>query len=77
MDLRHGLTVPECERYRRECNFTAPERAVFDLCVQNRSRMEIAEALNMSLSTVDRRTRDVKRKMQKVKNIDDKKLTGK
>lgn len=69
MNLRRGLTVPECERYRLECNFTEEERRVFDLCVRDWSRIQIAEALGMSLSTVDRRTRDVKRKIKTVSEI--------
>lgn len=76
MNLRHGLTRLECECYRKECNFTEDERKVFDLCVRNQSRVQIAEALDMSLSSVDRRTRDVKRKIQKVREFTDKKMTG-
>lgn len=76
MNLRRGLTLPECERYRRECNFTEDERAVFDLCVRNKSRLEIAETLGMSLSTVDRRTCAVKLKIQKVRKFYDEKTAG-
>lgn len=75
MNLRRGLTSPECERYRRECNFTEEERAVFDLCVRNKSRPEIAGALGMSLSTVDRRIHDVKFKIRKVRIIGEKNVT--
>lgn len=44
MNLLRGLTLLECERYRRECNFTEDERAVFDLCTRNRSRSSLSSA---------------------------------
>jgi len=64
-DLR-ALTAPECDRYRVGCNFSPAERAVFDLRVKARSIIEIQEALNMSESTVNRRIRNIKRKIYKV-----------
>lgn len=76
MNLRRGLTLPECEYYRRNCNFTDEEQAVFDLCVRNQSRIQIARALKMSLSTVDRRTREVKHKIEKIQSLSDKKMAG-
>lgn len=66
MNIKTEFTEPECERFRRECNFTEEERAVFDLRVRSRSRVEIAVGLNMSESTVDRRIRSIKRKIHKV-----------
>lgn len=47
--LLHNLTEVECKRYRRDCNFTDSERAVFDLAVRGRSRVEIA--LSLAIST--------------------------
>lgn len=76
MNLLRGLTLLKCERYRRECNFTEDERAVFDLCTRNRSRLEIAEALKMSISTVDRRIHEVKLKIEKVRKFYDEKTVG-
>lgn len=49
-----------------ECNFTDDERAVFDLRVAGHSRIEISAALNMSTATVDRRIKNIKRKIHKV-----------
>lgn len=66
MNLKHDFTELECDKFRRYCNFTAEERAVFELRVKDISRMAIAETLKMSISTVDRRIRSIKRKIHKV-----------
>ena len=66
MNLRTEFTELECAWFRTVCNFTAQERAVFDLRVRDKSRIEIAMALHMSESTVDRRIRNIKRKIHKV-----------
>lgn len=66
MNIKTEFTEPECERFRRECNFTADELAVFNLRVKAYSLVEIQQALNMSESTVDRRIRSIKRKIHKV-----------
>lgn len=66
MNIKTEFTEPECERFRRECNFTADELAVFNLRVKAHSLVEIQQALNMSESTVDRRIRSIKRKIHKV-----------
>ena len=66
MNIKTEFTEPECERFRQECNFSDEERAVFDLRVKARSIIEIQSALNMSESTVNRRIRNIKRKIYKV-----------
>ena len=66
MNLKRELTRPECDHFRKECNFTDDERAVFDLRVTGRSIVTISLALNMSETTVNRRLRDIKRKIEKV-----------
>lgn len=66
MNIKTEFTRPECERFRRDCNFTDEERAVFDLRVQARSLVEIQQALHMSESTVNRRIKNIKRKIYKV-----------
>lgn len=60
------FTARECDYFRAACNFTAQERAVFDLRVRGCSIVEIAMALHISTSTVDRRVRAVKRKIERV-----------
>ena len=64
--MKTEFTGPECEYFRKACNFTDEERAVFDLRVRARSIVEIQFALHMSESTVNRRIRSVKRKILKV-----------
>lgn len=66
MNLKTDLTEPECERYRRKCNFTDEERAVFDLRVKGRSIVEISQKLNLSETTVSRRLRNIKNKIQRL-----------
>ena len=65
-NLRKEFTEPECEYFRRMCNFTDDERAVFDLRVRDKSLVEIQFALNMSEATVKRRIRNIKFKICKV-----------
>lgn len=60
------FTRPECEYFRRECNFTDEERAVFDLRTSARSVIQISGTLHMSEATVYRRLRSIKRKILKV-----------
>lgn len=60
------FTARECDYFRAACNFTAPERAVFDLRVRGCSIVEISMALHISTSTVDRRVRAIKRKIERV-----------
>lgn len=66
MNLRKEFTEPECDRFREKCNFTPDEMAIFNLRVKDHSRVEIAMALQMSESSVDRRIRNIKRKIHKV-----------
>lgn len=66
LNIKTEFTEPECERFRRECNFTEEELAVFNLRVKAYSLIEIQQALSMSEATVSRRIRNIKRKIHKV-----------
>lgn len=66
MNIKNEFTQPECDRFRRECNFTDEELSVFNLHVRSHSIVEIQQALNMSESTVNRRIRNIKKKIHKV-----------
>lgn len=66
MNIKAEFTEPECEYFRRACNFTPDELAVFNLRVKANSRVEISMKLNMSESTVDRRIKNIKRKIYKI-----------
>lgn len=66
INLKRDFTEPECEYFRKMCNFTDEERAVFDLRVKDKSVVEIRFALSMSERTIDRRLSNIKRKILKV-----------
>lgn len=66
MNIKNEFTEPECERFRKECNFTAQEMDVFNLRVKDHSIIQIQEKLNMSEATVNRRIRSIKAKIHKV-----------
>lgn len=66
MNIKTEFTRLECERFRRDCNFTPEEQAVFDLAVQNKSNVQIGLELGMSQATVSRRIKAVKRKIVRV-----------
>lgn len=66
MNIKTEFTQPECEFFRQQCNFTDEERAVFDLRVKAHSLVEIQQRLHMSESTVNRRIKNIKRKIYKV-----------
>lgn len=66
LNIKTEFTEPECDRFRRECNFTDEEMAVFNLRVKANSIIEIQHALNMSEATINRRLRNIKRKIYKV-----------
>lgn len=63
------FTKAECENFRRSCNFTDDELAVFDLRVRGKSRVEISLALAISVATTDRRLRGIYAKVNKVKEL--------
>lgn len=66
MNIKTEFTLPECERFRRDCNFTQEERAVFDLAVQNKSNVQIGLELGMAQATVSRKIKAIKRKIIRV-----------
>ena len=67
--LLHNLTEAECENFRHGCNFTDEERAIFDLRVKGKSRVEIAASLAISIATTDRRLRGIYAKVNRVKEL--------
>ena len=65
--LLHNLTEAECENFRHGCNFTGEERAIFDLRVKGKSRVEIAASMAISIATTDRRLRGIYEKVNRAK----------
>lgn len=66
MNLKTEFTEIECDRFRRDCNFTPDELNVFNLRVKDHSIVEISMRLNLSESTVSRKIKNIKRKIVKV-----------
>lgn len=71
MNLKTSLSEKECERFRRECNFSDEERAIFDLTVKNKTALQVEMALKhtpmaMSEATVKRRLKNIRHKIDKV-----------
>ena len=66
MNIKTEFTEPECDYFRKVCNFTDEERAVFDLRVKGKTVIEIRFALSMAERTVDRRLQSIKKKICKV-----------
>lgn len=65
--LLYNLTEEECENFRHGCNFTDEERAIFDLRVKGKSRVEIAASMAISIATTDRRLRGIYEKVNRAK----------
>ena len=71
MNIRNEFTEPECERFRRDCNFTPEELEIFNLRVKDNLVAQIHIKLrekNIYLSerTIERRLRSIKNKIIKV-----------
>lgn len=71
MNIKTEFTRLECERFRRDCNFTPEELAVFDLRVQDITIVALQGKLRemgmpMSEATINRRIRSIKKKILKV-----------
>lgn len=59
------FTTLECLELRMLCNFTPEEQSVFDLRVRDYSITQISLKLNLSERTVNRRLKEIKRKIYK------------
>lgn len=66
MNLKTEFTKIECDKFRELCNFTDEELKVFNLRVRDKSVVEISEHLNISITTVNRRIKNIKKKILKV-----------
>lgn len=62
MDLSK-LILPKINELRIQLNLTDDEEAIFDMLAKGKSRNQIAYKLNMSVSTVDRRIKRIKDKL--------------
>ena len=60
------MTVPELNYLRANSNFTEEEAKIFELLAKGKSQKEICFKVNMSLRTVERRTKDIKTKIERL-----------
>ena len=60
------FTLPELERFRKECNLTKDERLLFELRAEDIPLEQCAEIMNISTSTVYRLSKKVKIKVEKL-----------
>lgn len=60
------FTVPELNKFRELCNFTADELQYFELRAKDKSNVEIALSMNISESQVSKLAKRVKSKIIRV-----------
>ena len=63
------LVVSELNFYRDECNFTDEERQYFDLKAKDASDIKVSMELNISIAKVNKLSRQVRSKMERVENL--------
>lgn len=62
------LSREQSEEYKSKMNLTDDEEEVFDMLTKNYSVVKIANIMQMSTRTVDRRIKNIKLKMDSVAN---------
>lgn len=60
------FTVPELNKFRELCNFTADEMVYFNLRARDKSNVEISLVMNVSEAQVSKLAKRVKSKMIRV-----------
>ena len=60
------FTRPEIRYLLAECNFTEAERTLFDMRCEDIPLEECAERMNISVSTVNRLNKRIKKKIDKI-----------
>lgn len=66
LNIKTEFTGPECEYFRKNCNFTEEELEVFNMRVKGKTVVEISLKLCMGEATVYRKLKNIKRKIVKV-----------
>lgn len=62
------LSKEQSEEYKCKMNLTEDEEKIFDMLTKNYSVVKIADIMQMSTRTVDRRIKNIKLKMDSVTN---------
>lgn len=60
------FTVPELERFRKECNLTKEERLLFDMRAEDIPLEQCAEIMNLSISAVKAKSQKINSKIKRV-----------
>lgn len=60
------LSKEQSNNYKNQMNLTEEEEQIFDMLVKNYSIVKIADVMQMSTRTVDRRIKNIKTKMSVV-----------
>lgn len=63
------FTVPELDFFRDKCNFTKDERFLFEMRSRNCTIEEVAEIMNISISTAKRISRRINEKIIRIKDM--------
>lgn len=61
------LSKKQVEEYKSKMNLLDDESTIFDMLVKNYSIVKMADILKMSTRSVDRRIRNIKKKMEGLK----------
>lgn len=64
------FTRREVEYFRRECNFTSDEMALFEMRASNIPLEECAERMNLSVSAIKQKSQKVNSKIERVLLMD-------
>lgn len=64
------FTVPELERFRKECNLTKEERLLFDMRAEDIPLEQCAEIMNLSISAVKAKSQKINSKIKRVLLMD-------
>lgn len=62
----YDFTLPELNYFRDNCNFTHEEQMLFEYRAKNIPLECIAEIMNVSISTINRISKRVNKKIEKV-----------
>lgn len=60
------FTMPELERFRKECNLTKDERLLFELRAEDIPLEQCAEIMNLSISAVKAKSQKINSKIKRV-----------
>lgn len=60
----YRLSKPELDKLRENANLTDDEEIIYNMLAKGKSIVQIADKLNLSTRTIDRRIRNIKNKIK-------------